>query len=457
MPEFVSRNMTLTLLWTLLNFSVTADAQSSALFPVVQNGLWGFADRSGKLIISPSFEQAFEFHESLANIRLAGKYGFIDEHGGLIVKAEDDSPSEFSEGVAAASVGGKQGYIDHTGRMVIPPTYSFADTFHEGLAAVEITVENKERGYGFISTWGYIDKTGKMVIPAQFYDASAFSQGRAAVSMKGGHAYIDSKGALIFGPEDTGAIVLNCNKFSDGLAPIFRDNKVVFIDRQGKIAIKPEFDDADCFSEGLARVRLGSKYGFIDTTGKLVIAPNYAFAGKFSEGLAAVGTPEVALFYINKNGEKVIRGPFRKAEPFAGGTAFIEDDVFGMGGYIDASGMIFNRFRIPEGGCPNCASYFRPLLNLEIDSKPEGATVYLVPVFTFEHQPEIETDDVALSNFRLPYGNTDVSCKACVYEQKYWAIFVSNGKRCRMLIDVLHGSTNKFLTNLDNPVAGLCR
>jgi hypothetical protein len=455
MRESVSWNITL--LWVLLTFSVAAHAQSPTLFPVAQNDLWGFADKSGTMIIAPAFDQAFEFHEGLANVRVSGKYGFIDQHGTLVIKAKYDSPSEFSEGLAAASIDGKKGYIDHTGKMVIPPTYSSAGDFNEGLAAVEVTVENKERGFGYISTWGYIDKNGTMIIPAQFYEASAFSQGRAAVSMKGGHAYIDSNGALIFGPEDTGAVALNCQEFSNGLAPILSEDKVGFIDLQGRIAIKPQFDDAGCFSEGLARVKIGDKYGFIDLTGRVVIPPAYSFADRFSEGLAATGTDEAALFYINKKGEKVIRGPFRKAKPFAGGFAFVEDDVFGMGGYIDTSGTIFNRFRIPEHGCPICAVYSRPLLDMEIDSKPEGATVYLVPVYTFEHQSGIEADDAALSNFRLPYGTTNVSCKACVYEQKYWAIFVSNKQRCRMLIDVLHASANKFSTNLDNPVAGLCR
>jgi hypothetical protein len=445
--------------------SATAFSQTNSLLPVAANGLWGYADHSGKVVIPPQFEQAFDFHEGLANVRISGKYGYADEHGRLVISPQFDMPSDFSEGLAG--VGEHQtrgsidstwyGYIDHSGKMVIPSEYSFASEFHQGLAAVEITEENKERGYGFISHWGFIDKSGKTVIPSTFYEADHFSQGRAAVSMKGGRAYIDTKGQPIFGPEDTGAIVLNCREFSDGLAPIYRNGKVGFIDLQGKVVISPQFDAADCFSEGLAWVKTGEKYGFVDQTGRLVIPATFSYAQRFSEGLASVASKEGGIFYINKLGDTVVRGPFRKAEPFGGGIAFVEDSVYGMGGYIDTTGRIFTRFRIPEHDCPICASYFRPLLDMEIDSNPQGAAVYLVPVYTFEHQPGIEADDSALANFLVPYGTTNVSCKGCVYEQKYWAVFVSSGKRCRMLVDVLHGNPNRFSAELINPAAGVCR
>ena len=59
-------------------------------------------------------------------------------------------------------------------------------------------------------------------------------------------------------------------------APLYRisvNQKVGFIDRTGKIVIKPKFKKAYNFYEGLACVKIGKKYGYIDNTGKYIWEP----------------------------------------------------------------------------------------------------------------------------------------------------------------------------------------
>ncbi|MEJ1933162.1 WG repeat-containing protein, partial [Nostoc sp. NIES-2111] len=59
--------------------------------------------------------------------------------------------------------------------------------------------------------------------------------------------------------------------FSEGLASVKTESgKWGFINRQGNIVIKPQFDEVSNFSFGLARVRIGKKYGYIDKYGKYV-------------------------------------------------------------------------------------------------------------------------------------------------------------------------------------------
>src|SRR5580704_1418953 len=48
-------------------------------------------------------------------------------------------------------------------------------------------------------------------------------------------------------------------------------SKYGFIDRQGRIILKPKYDDAHDFFEGLAFVREGKKAAFIDTDGRIKI------------------------------------------------------------------------------------------------------------------------------------------------------------------------------------------
>ena len=56
--------------FTVLVLSL-ANACAATLFPVVIGDHWGFADKSGKLVINPQFERAEPFASGLAEVRLA--------------------------------------------------------------------------------------------------------------------------------------------------------------------------------------------------------------------------------------------------------------------------------------------------------------------------------------------------------------------------------------------------
>jgi len=72
------------------------------------------------------------------------------------------------------------------------------------------------------------------------------------------------------------------------------EKKWGFIDKQGKIVITPQFDEAVGFHEGLAAVGVGGKYGFIDRTGRIVINPVFDSTMPFDGGLAQVTVNEAS-------------------------------------------------------------------------------------------------------------------------------------------------------------------
>ena len=55
------------------------------------------------------------------------------------------------------------------------------------------------------------------------------------------------------------------------LYPVKINGKWGYIDKDGKIAIKPKFDLALGFQEGRARIKLYGKWGYIDKDGKIII------------------------------------------------------------------------------------------------------------------------------------------------------------------------------------------
>ena len=89
---------------------------------------WGYIDKRGKRIISCKYDDARDFSEGLAAIKLNERWGYIDKNGDQIISCVYDDARDFSEGFAAVAVyvNGilKWGFIDKNGRAIIPPNLS---------------------------------------------------------------------------------------------------------------------------------------------------------------------------------------------------------------------------------------------------------------------------------------------------------------------------------------------
>ena len=61
------------------------------LLPVVQNGKWGFIDKTGKIVINPQFDEVdyFGFIEGLCGVKIGDKRGFIDKTGKYVWNPTD--------------------------------------------------------------------------------------------------------------------------------------------------------------------------------------------------------------------------------------------------------------------------------------------------------------------------------------------------------------------------------
>jgi hypothetical protein len=194
---------------------------------------WGYIDETGKVVITPQFDDSQPFSEGFAAVASKDKagelvWGFIDKSGKILINPQFKTAYNFVNGKALVNDGKKYGYIDDKGLYTINPQFDQGRAFSEGLAAVK-------QG----ELWGFISEDGKISINPQFEQVSSFKNGLAAVrSGKDNWGYIDLKGKYAINPQFKGA-----GKFYSNFTPVLTGDKYGFIDKDGKYLINPQFSN----------------------------------------------------------------------------------------------------------------------------------------------------------------------------------------------------------------------
>lgn len=131
--------------------------------------------------------------------------------------------------------------------------------------------------------------------------------------------------------------------FSEGLAAFSIGGTWGYLDRQGRLAIPPTFDETQGFSEGLAPAAADDKWGYIDSTGRWAIAPTHREARHFSEGLAVVENEDGQDGVIDRNGRWIVPPGYMLIEPYANGLALARTKAWRQE-LLDRQGRIVHRF-----------------------------------------------------------------------------------------------------------------
>ena len=315
----------------------SARQAATALYPVVEEGRWGYIDSSGRKVIEPQFYSAGDFSEGLAPVRLHGTYGFIDEAGEFMIKPQWDAAYPFYQGQAKVYVNAKPYFIDKSGRYTFEHNFKDILGFNEeGLARV-VTHSDK---------WGVINRQGKLVVDAIYDAIGPFSNGLALVSSRNQKRESEkSRDEFERGVINTaGAFIVPLGRyrhiatFKNGFAVVVLD-----VERQ-----KGTYDHQ----------------GVIDSTGKLLFtipAKKWKFSyghEKFSEGLASVDIytvdPDTVKVWssskrydyagvVNTAGEIVFSHPdWQKITPFKNNRAFVQD-IHNNWHLIDKRGQTINK------------------------------------------------------------------------------------------------------------------
>lgn len=327
-----------------------------------EEGLWGFTDENGEIIIAPQFEEVGEFEEGLAWVCDEEGYGYIDKEGRLVIPIKFSYACDFKKGTALVEDEnlGISYFIDKTGEKIgkgnysdISPDFIDDNTVGTLLSGKQILLNRlgrpisnaydhieatddgehwyfEENGIGGIMNskgeviihpgdydfehanfsdgmilvnkddlYGYVNEEGKLTIPFKYEDAKDFDDGLAIVRLNGKAGFINTTNMAL------GEIKYDeVYSFQEGRAPVKLNEKWGFINKQGQEVIPLIYDQVYKFNEGLGAVRKGTKWGFIDHEGNEVIPFVFDLVWDFKDGKAKVRKNN-REYYIDKPGEEI--------------------------------------------------------------------------------------------------------------------------------------------------------
>ena len=322
-----------------------ADYLKEGLQKIKKNNLFGFADKSGKIIIPIQFTNAADFKNGIANVSLSHDYFDIDKKGQRIKKEEvvvkpvkiEVQQKKYEQvffskdGYRKVKLNNKYGFINEEGVEITAIEYDDVWDFYEGMAAV------KKDG-----KMGFINEKGKLVVAAKYLAADMFINGKARVAageyptIK--YGYIDKTGkeiiAVAFGyPRRSGVNYIIIKK----------DEKYGMLDWNGKTILPFIYESIDDFSQGLAKVEINGLYGYVDEKNIIIGTIKYAEAKDYKDGRAAVKILEGSLplwGFVDLQGNMAV--PFSKklsrVESFENGYARVVDYENYKWGLIDKTG-----------------------------------------------------------------------------------------------------------------------
>jgi hypothetical protein len=143
-----------------------------------------FTDQSGRITVLG------DFYDGLARFKTADdKWGYLGRNFRPRIDAQFDDARDFTNGVAAVRVGEKWGFIDKTGKLAIQPVYDAADDMDDPLAMV---TQDK--------LVGYVNRNASQGVTPQFTEGRPYRDSYARVYVEPSFGYIDRAGNPIWDP-----------------------------------------------------------------------------------------------------------------------------------------------------------------------------------------------------------------------------------------------------------------
>jgi hypothetical protein len=231
-----------------------------------------YIDKSGK-IIAQDLTRTYNSFEGLARVMVGKELGFMDNTGKIVISPVYDDAGNFSEGLCPIKMDNTWGLVNKNGRITLKMSNKITYAYEVSSGVLPVRMSDG-------SGWRYMDTLGNIVSKKSYPKIEVFSDGLGKVG------YSDDKKDYVAYVDRTGkeVIVLNISSagsFSEGMAAVKIGDKWGFIDKMGKIVIPASFSGAKSFSGGLAAVKKEGLWGYIDKSGQFVIDPSFSAVEDF--------------------------------------------------------------------------------------------------------------------------------------------------------------------------------
>ena len=258
----------------LFSIGLAPMLQGQNLYPYRKDSLWGYCDSSKHIVIPIQYNSASIFsYCGIATVKINGKYRFIDKSGKYINDIEYDGWSFFWANKTYVWLDDKYGLIDSAGNEVIPAIYDDVNY------TTDILAFKKE------DNWALFDyNSGKRTTGFKYQDIVIRSYKLKGVKIKDKWGFVNRKGRLKIKPKFD-----EIDGFSkEGLCAVRQGKKWGFVNLKGKVVGKFDYSQVYSYQTEGAWVKKDSKWGLIDTKGEVVIPFLYSDISYFKEGLAFV-------------------------------------------------------------------------------------------------------------------------------------------------------------------------
>lgn len=221
--------------------------------------------------------------------------------------------------------------------------------------------------------------------------------------------YINRNGKMVIRPQFT-----EVRAFSENLAAVMRKGKWGFINTHGRTVVTLQFEAVEPFRQGLAIVKNAGKWGFVDNKGRITIPPRFDWAMGLREGMALVAQGGKYGF-VGRDGQIAIALHFAEAGEFWEGLARVQ--IGSLWGFINQTGKMVIKPLFTYAG-----NFHEGLAQVEKNDKHgyiDCIGQMIIPPIFDGHRLEWFSEGLAMIAVGNKYGYIDKS-GTIVIPPRYW-------------------------------------
>lgn len=342
----------------------------------VKKGMkWGFLNLTKGIKTALVYDFLDVFEHGYAINKRNGKYGVVNDLGVEVVKNEFEQLNWLTTGKLQAYKNGSVGVLTTSGQNLMPlglnsevtyldsksylvkkkGKYGISDSsFNEIIPYIFTSVVVFDSEYYLVEQskrFGLFSKSGELILPIdydliQFLNSSSWNRdGRFIVQKDGKFGIVNDSNQVL--------VPFVWDKISqriDSLIPVTLNGKLGFINVNGEVLLKPDYDEFKSFQNlsyfglenstlkdtcnktcKLAEIRKSKYWGLVDQIGRVVLEPQFDNIYRFVKGFAVLETDGRCCVY-DQDFKEIVPPLFSKCKKQSNGflTYIKETNKYGF-------------------------------------------------------------------------------------------------------------------------------